>query len=50
MATSTEPLVQAAARNNAEGGRDDESIGLAGEFGAQAWTAPARTPLFCRTR
>lgn len=45
MTTPNELLVQAAARNNAEWcATMSRSHGVAGEFGAQAWTAPARTP------
>ena len=40
-------LVRAAARNNAEWcAAMCRSHGLAGEFGALAWAAPARTPLY----
>ncbi|MGW2487566.1 hypothetical protein ACWCV9_10135 [Streptomyces sp. NPDC001606] len=40
-------MVLAAARNNAEWcAAMSRSHGLAGEFGPQAWTAPARTPLY----
>ncbi|MGK4578679.1 hypothetical protein [Kitasatospora sp. HPMI-4] len=40
-------LVRAAARNNAEWcATMSRSHGLAGEFGPQAWAAPARTPLY----
>lgn len=47
MTTPKELMVQAAARNNAEWcATMSRSHGLAGEFGAQAWTAPARTPLY----
>jgi hypothetical protein len=42
-----ELLVRAAARNNAEWcATMNRSHGLVGEFGAQAWAAPARTPLY----
>ncbi len=41
------PLIRAAARNNAEWcAAMSRSHGLAGEFGAQAWAAPSRTPLY----
>ncbi|MDH6115257.1 hypothetical protein P3T36_004176 [Kitasatospora sp. MAP12-15] len=47
MTTSKQFLVQAAARNNAEWcSAMSRSHGLAGEFGVQAWAAPARTPLY----
>ncbi|QNN51173.1 hypothetical protein H9L09_10950 [Nocardioides mesophilus] len=47
MTTPRELLVRAAARNNAEWcATMSRSHGLAGEFGAQAWAAPARTPLY----
>ena len=47
MTTPKELLVQATARNNAEWcATMSRSHGLAGEFGAQAWAAPARTPLY----
>jgi hypothetical protein len=40
-------LVRAAARNNAEWcAAMSRSHGLAGAFGAEAWAAPARTPLY----
>jgi hypothetical protein len=46
VTTPKELLVQATARNNAEWcATMSRSHGLAGEFGAQAWAAPARTPL-----
>ena len=45
MTTPKQLLVQAAARNNAEWcAAMSRSHGLAGEFGAQSWAAPARTP------
>jgi hypothetical protein len=45
VTTPTELLVRAAARNNAEWcATMSRAHGLAGEFGAQAWAAPARTP------
>ncbi|GCB47403.1 hypothetical protein [Streptomyces sp. NL15-2K] len=45
MTTSEQLLVRAAARNNAQWcAAMSRSHGLEGEFGAQAWTAPARTP------
>ncbi|WP_405915117.1 hypothetical protein [Streptomyces sp. NBC_00728] len=45
MKTSHPSLVRAAARNNAEWcAAMSRSHGVAGEFGEQAWTAPARTP------
>ncbi|WP_327366224.1 hypothetical protein [Streptomyces sp. NBC_01217] len=47
MTTPKQFLVRAAARNNAEWcAAMSRSHGLAGEFGAQDWTAPARTPLY----
>jgi hypothetical protein len=47
VTTPEELLVRAAARNNAEWcATTSRSHGVAGDFGAQAWTAPARTPLF----
>lgn len=47
MTTPQQFLVRAAARNNAEWcAAMSRSHGLAGEFGAQAWTAPSRTPLY----
>ncbi|MEV7419111.1 hypothetical protein [Streptomyces sp. NPDC089919] len=47
MSTSREFLVRAAARNNAEWcAAMSASHGLVGEFAAQAWAAPARTPLY----
>ncbi|MGP8296437.1 hypothetical protein ACTPOK_00350 [Streptomyces inhibens] len=47
MTTTMQLLVRAAARNNAEWcAAMCRSHGLAGEFGAQDWTAPARTPLY----
>ncbi|MET9386339.1 hypothetical protein ABZY09_36130 [Streptomyces sp. NPDC002928] len=47
MTTPKQLLVQAAARNNAEWcAAMSRSHGLAGEFGAQAWLAPSRTPLY----
>lgn len=40
-------MVRAAARNNAEWcAAMSRSHGLTGEFGTQAWAAPARTPLY----
>jgi len=46
VTTPTELLVRAAARNNAEWcATMSRSHGVAGEFGVQAWAAPARTPL-----
>ncbi|MGW7636983.1 hypothetical protein [Streptomyces decoyicus] len=45
MTTPKQLLVQAAARNNAEWcATMSRSHGLAGEFGAQSWAVPARTP------
>ncbi|WP_405608976.1 hypothetical protein [Streptomyces sp. NBC_00076] len=45
MTTSKQFLVRAAARNNAEWcAVMSRSHGVAGEFGAQAWAAAARTP------
>jgi hypothetical protein len=47
VTTPKQLLVRAAARNNAEWcAAMSRSHGLTGEFGAQAWTAPARTPLY----
>lgn len=47
MTTPKQFLVRAAARNNAEWcAAMSRSHGLAGEFGAQAWAAPSRTPLY----
>ncbi|CAL9646947.1 hypothetical protein [Streptomyces sp. enrichment culture] len=47
MTTPKQFLVQAAARNNAEWcAAMTRSHGLAGEFGAHAWAAPSRTPLY----
>ncbi|MFB7166130.1 hypothetical protein [Streptomyces sp. NPDC056242] len=47
MTTPKQLLVRAAARNNAEWcAAMGRSHGLAGEFGPQAWAAPARTPLY----
>ncbi|MFD5121108.1 hypothetical protein [Streptomyces sp. NPDC058385] len=47
MTTPKQLLVRAAARNNAEWcAAMGRSHGMAGEFGAQAWAAPARTPLY----
>ncbi|RVU27985.1 hypothetical protein EOT10_06890 [Streptomyces antnestii] len=47
MTTTEQHLVRAAARNNAEWcAAMCRSHGLAGEFGAHAWAAPSRTPLF----
>ncbi|WP_272254274.1 hypothetical protein [Streptomyces xanthophaeus] len=47
MTTPKQLLVRAAARNNAEWcAAMSRSHGLAGEFGAHAWTAPSRTPLY----
>ncbi|MFD4247583.1 hypothetical protein ACFWP3_39265 [Streptomyces sp. NPDC058525] len=47
MTTPKQLLVQAAARNNADWcAAMSRSHGLVGEFGAQDWTAPARTPLY----
>ncbi|WP_030231069.1 hypothetical protein [Streptomyces sp. NRRL S-350] len=47
MTTTKQSLVQAAARNNAEWcAVMSRSHGVGGEFGRQAWTAPARTPLY----
>ncbi len=47
MTTPKQLLVRAAARNNAEWcAAMTRSHGLAGEFGAQSWTAPSRTPLY----
>jgi hypothetical protein len=45
VTTPKQFLVRAAARNNAEWcAAMSRSHGVAGEFGAQAWAAPARTP------
>ncbi|MFE2735097.1 hypothetical protein [Streptomyces sp. NPDC059349] len=47
MTTPKQLLVLAAARNNAEWcAAMGRSHGSAGEFGPQAWAAPARTPLY----
>ncbi|MBA2951885.1 hypothetical protein [Streptomyces himalayensis] len=47
MTTPKQLLVRATARNNAEWcAAMSRSHGLAGEFGAQAWAAPSRTPLY----
>ncbi len=47
MTTPKQLLVQTAARNNAEWcAAMSRSHGLASEFSAQAWAAPARTPLY----
>lgn len=47
MTTSTKLLVRTAARNNAEWcAAMSRSHGVGSEFGAQAWAAPARTPLY----
>ncbi|MFC5956517.1 hypothetical protein ACFP51_19180 [Streptomyces pratens] len=47
MTTPKQLLVRAAAHNNAEWcAAMSRSHGLAGEFGAQAWAAPSRTPLY----
>ncbi|MEU1435784.1 hypothetical protein ABZ438_17015 [Streptomyces sp. NPDC005786] len=47
MTTSTKLLVRTAARNNAEWcAAMSRSHGVVGQFGAQAWAAPARTPLY----
>lgn len=47
MTTQKQLLIQAAARNNAEWcAVMSRSHGLVGEFRAQAWAAPARTPLY----
>ncbi|WP_329264169.1 hypothetical protein OG223_49990 [Streptomyces sp. NBC_01478] len=47
MTTPKQLLVRAAARNNAEWcAAMSRSHGLAGEFGAHAWAAPSRTPLY----
>ncbi|MET7604900.1 hypothetical protein ABZS96_20715 [Streptomyces avermitilis] len=47
MTTPKQLLIRAAAHNNAEWCTAmSRSHGLAGEFGAQAWTAPSRTPLY----
>lgn len=47
MTTPEQFLVRAAAHNNAEWcAAMSRSHGLAGEFGAQAWAAPSRTPLY----
>ncbi|WP_433891509.1 hypothetical protein [Streptomyces sp. CA-111067] len=47
MTTPKQLLVQAAARNNAEWcAAMSRSHGLAGDFTAQSWAAPVRTPLY----
>ncbi|WP_377273115.1 hypothetical protein [Peterkaempfera sp. SMS 1(5)a] len=47
MTTPQQLLVRAAARNNAEWcAAMSRSHGVASDFGAQAWAAPARTPLY----
>ena len=47
MTTPKQLLVRAAARNNAEWcAAMSRSHGLAGEFGAQSWAVPSRTPLY----
>ncbi|MCT2588867.1 hypothetical protein LHJ74_02775 [Streptomyces sp. N2-109] len=47
MTTSPQFLARAAARNNAEWcAAMSRSHGLVGEFEAQAWSAPSRTPLY----
>jgi hypothetical protein len=47
VTTPEQLLVRAAARNNAEWcAAMSRSHGLAGEFGAQSWAAPSRTPLY----
>ncbi|MEU3887705.1 hypothetical protein [Streptomyces sp. NPDC029041] len=47
MTTSRPSLVRAAARNNAEWcAAMCRAHGVTGEFGADAWTAPVRTPLY----
>ncbi|MFD5387917.1 hypothetical protein ACFWMG_23795 [Streptomyces sp. NPDC127074] len=47
MTTPKQLLVWAAARNNAEWcAAMSRSHGVTGEFGTQAWAAPARTPLY----
>ncbi|MFJ8271577.1 hypothetical protein ACIQ8G_14710 [Streptomyces sp. NPDC094154] len=47
MTTPKQLLVSVGARNNAEWcAAMSRSHGLAGEFGAQAWAAPSRTPLY----
>lgn len=47
MTTPKQSLVRTAARNNADWcAAMSRSHDLAGEFGAQAWAAPARTPLY----
>jgi hypothetical protein len=47
VTTPQQFLVRAAARNNAEWcAAMSRSHGLAGKFGAQAWAAPSRTPLY----
>lgn len=47
MTTSRQFLVRAAAHNNAEWcAAMSRSHGVVGEFGTQAWAAPARTPLY----
>ncbi|MFJ4539075.1 hypothetical protein ACIP39_24405 [Streptomyces tibetensis] len=47
MTTSRQALVRAAARNNAEWcAAMCRAHGVTGEFGADAWAAPVRTPLY----
>ncbi|MFI7018735.1 hypothetical protein [Streptomyces sp. NPDC050164] len=47
MTTSQQPLVRAAARNNAEWcAAMCRAHGVAGEFGSEAWAAAGRAPLF----
>jgi hypothetical protein len=47
VTTPKQSLVRTAARNNADWcAAMSRSHDLAGEFGAQAWAAPARTPLY----
>lgn len=47
MTTAKSLLVRAAARNNAEWcAAMSRAHGVVSEFGAQAWAAPARTPLY----
>jgi hypothetical protein len=47
VTTSMQALTLAAARNNAEWcDTVSRTHGVAGEYGAQAWAAPARTPLY----
>lgn len=47
MTTQKQLLVRTAARNNAEWcAAMSRSHGVPGEFGADAWSAPVRTPLF----